>query len=374
MARAPQVQELEALPEADRLGSFPHPRMTRALYGHETAEQAIAAAVKSKRLHHGWLLTGPEGIGKATFAYRFARHLLADPSERDALGVSLEIDPQSRAGRQVAALSHPGLLVIRRPYDSKSKRFAATIPVDEVRRIRSFLTHTPDVGQWRVVIVDSADELNASAANALLKSLEEPPPQTVFLLVSAQPGRLLATIRSRCRTFAFQPLNGENLRRAVHQAIAATEDAPAPGAQNWDDIAQLAKGSLRRALAFVTSGNDKLLQRVNGLLDLLPKVDWPGVHVLSDELAGVANEQRFLAFYDLLLDALERMIRAEATGEGGEVDRARAKRIVGQSRLALYADAWDAIEREKMQCLALNLDRKALILATVARLEGLARS
>ncbi len=374
MARTPILQETEALPEADRLGEFPHPRATKALYGHEAAERDIAAAIAGQRMHHGWLLTGPEGIGKATLAYRFAKHLLASQDERDPLGASLEVGADTRAGRQVLALSHPGLLVIRRPYDTKTKRFTATIPVDEVRRLRTFLTHTAEAGEWRVVIVDSADELNTSAANALLKSLEEPPRQTVFLLISSQPGRLLPTIRSRCRTFGLQALDTENLRRAVHQAIAATPEADAPGAQNWDDLSVLAHGSPRRALAYIASGNDKIFAKVKGLLELLPKVDWPAMHTLSDELAGAANEQRFLAFYDLMLDSLQRMIRVEASGQGSDADRALAKRVIGTQRLAIWADAWETIEREKAQCLALNLDRKALLLGTLARLEAAARS
>ena len=150
-------------------------------------------------MHHAWLLAGREGIGKATFAYRLARHVLARPEERDPFGQSLEVAADSTAARQVAALSHPGLLVLRRPYDTRTKRFGASIPVDEVRRLKSFLGLTAGDGAWRVVIVDAADDLNINAANALLKSLEEPPKRAVFLLVSSEPSRLLPTIRSRSR-------------------------------------------------------------------------------------------------------------------------------------------------------------------------------
>ena len=374
MARAPVLQETEALPEADRLGVFPHPRATKALFGHEAAEQALRGAVADNRMHHGWLLTGPEGIGKATLAYRFARHLLAAPDERDQLGSSLDVGPQTSAARQVLALSHPGLLVIRRPYDPKGKRFTASIPVEDVRRLRSFLTHTVDANAWRVVIVDSADELNANAANALLKSLEEPPPRTVFLLISSAPGRLLPTVRSRCRTLSLAALDTANLRRAVMQAITSAEDASAPGAQNWDELASLAQGSPRAALSFISSGSDKLYAKAQGILGLLPKVDWPAVHTLSDELAGAAAEQKFEAFFDLLLDLVRRLIRAEALGTGADADRSLAKRLVGPSRLAIWAEAWEAVTAEKATCKALNLDRKALILATVARLEAAARA
>src|SRR5262245_3473430 len=168
MARAPTLQELEEVPELDRLEGFPHPRETARLFGHQGAEAVLAAALASARMHHAWLLAGPEGIGKATFAYRFARYAFANEEERLGGGKTLEVS-ESRASRQVRALSHPSLLVIRRAYDVKARRFPAAIPVEEVRRLKSFLGHTADERAWRVVIVDRADELTISAANALLK-------------------------------------------------------------------------------------------------------------------------------------------------------------------------------------------------------------
>ena len=207
MARAPTLKDTEAPPEADRLDGAAHPRETTTLFGHGAAEATLAQSFAGGRMHHGWLLSGREGIGKATLAYRFARYALATPAQRDPSNRSLDIPPASTAARQVLALSHPGLLVIRRPWDAKNKRHTTSIPVDEVRRIKPFLAHTAEPGAHRVVIVDSADELNANAANALLKSLEEPPPATTFLLVTSEPGRLLPTIRSRCRMLDLAPLD-----------------------------------------------------------------------------------------------------------------------------------------------------------------------
>jgi DNA polymerase-3 subunit delta' len=372
MARAPLMAELEELPEADRLEGFPHPRETKALFGHAGPERTLAEGLASGRMHHAWLLAGPQGIGKATLAYRFARAALAAPEERDVFGLSLAVSDETSAARQVRALSHPGLLLIRRPYDVKAKRFATGIPVDEVRRLRSFLAHRAVADGWRVVIVDEANELNVNAANALLKSLEEPPTRTVFLLVSSVPGRLVPTIRSRCRTLTLQPLDDEALRAAATQALAASATT-SPEAAEWAPLERLAEGSAGHLLALRGSGGIELQARVSKLLSLLPKVDWRAVHTLSDELQPIAAHARFELFFELLLNALSRLIRAAASGEGATEDRELAARLIGDARLASFAALWERIAREKADTLELNLDRKSIIVETVARLAAVAQ-
>jgi DNA polymerase-3 subunit delta' len=367
MARAPIAGEIEELPEADRLEPYPHPRETRELYGQDASERALAAALAGGRMHHAWLLTGPQGIGKATLAYRFARAVLASAQERDASGESLAVAETTSAARQVRALSHPGLLVIRRPYDVKAKRFAASIPVDEVRRLRSFLAHRAVDDGWRIVIVDQAGELNVNAANALLKSLEEPPSRTVFLLVSAAPGRLVPTIRSRCRTLALAPLDEAALRAAAMQAIRACNGDP-PGEADWPQLIQLAEGSAGRLLSLWGSGGLDLQARVTKLLANLPRVDWRAVHVIADDLQPMGNQARFELFFELLMNALGALIRTATTGEGAPEQRALAERLMGGARLASFAALWERVGREKADTLALNLDRKALIIDTVGSL------
>lgn len=372
MARAPQSIEIEELPEADRLDGFPHPRQAVTLFGHESVEAMLCEAVAGGRMHHGWLVTGASGIGKATLAYRLARYLLAKPAEREA-AIGLAIAEDTTATRQVRALSHPGLLVLRRPYNLKDKRFPTSIPIDEVRRLRGFLSHSAGEGAWRVVIVDTADELNINAANALLKSLEEPPPRTVFLLISSEPGRLLATIRSRCRTLELAPLDREPLRRAVRQALATSETGE-PDPSDWPTLERLARGSVRRVLALQAAGGLDLYGRVLKIVSTLPAVDWSAAHATGDELGGAAAEQRFELFFELLLDLVARLIRASATGAGPDDERALAARVVGAARLATFAELWERVARAKADTLALNLDRKALILDTVRELEAAARS
>ncbi len=372
MARAPALQEVDDLPEADRLEGFPHPRETRALFGHEAAEAELARVFAGGRLHHAWLITGPAGIGKATLAYRLAGHVLAAAAERDTSGRSLQIPEQTSTARQIRARSHPGLLVLRRPYDVRAKRFSASIPVDEVRRLRAFLGLTAGEDAWRVVIVDSADELNINAANALLKSLEEPPARGLFLLIAAEPSRLLPTIRSRCRRLDLKPLGHEALRLACAQALAAA-GADMPDPSQWPLLERLAEGSVRRALQLAAGGGVDLYERVAGLFAKLPALDWQAVHTLADQLATSAQEQRYEAFLDLLLDQTARLVRARATGQGDEADLALAGRLIQEERLPAWAAAWEEIVRERADTALLNLDRKALVMGVFARLEGLAR-
>jgi DNA polymerase-3 subunit delta' len=377
MARAPAVAEIEVPPEADRLEGFPHPRETMQLYGHEEAERRFADLFGGGRMHHAWLITGPEGIGKATLAYRMARFLLARPEERDMFGASLDIGSETSAGRQVRALSHPGLLVVRRPYDPQKKRIRTEITVDEVRRLKTFLALTSDENAWRVVIVDPADDLNANAANALLKSLEEPPRRTVFLLVAQSPGSLLPTIRSRCRTLGLQPLRGDMLRKAVSQAIAASGEDVGAGAAlepgEWEQLETLSGGSVRRVLALKAAGGLALHTRLNAVLSALPRVDWTAIHALSDELASPAAEQRFELFYELLFAELARLLRVGAGGMAPPDEQKLAQKLVPEPNLASWAELWETLLAEKAQTLALNLDRKSLILETFVRLERAAR-
>lgn len=373
MARAPLVQAVEELPEAERLEGFPHPRFTERLFGHSAAEQVMADALHSDKHHHAWLLSGPEGIGKATFAYRAARAALARADERGMFGDGLDVEPHAAAFRQVGALSHPGLVVIRRGYDQKAKRFSTSISVDDVRRLKSFLALSAEAGGRRVVIVDSADEMNLNAANALLKSLEEPPARTIFLLIAHAPGRLLPTIRSRCRVLPMQPLVSADLRKAVAQALAAA-GKPDIAADDFAALEALAGGSVRRLLALQEGGGLALQSRISKLLASLPAGDLKAAHQLSDELAPAAAEQKFALFYELFLAQLQRLVKAGAIGAGTASEIAEARRIIGPHRLATFAALWETLARDKAEAVALNLDRKALILSALTKLEAASRA
>lgn len=372
MARATQVRDTETDPEADRLDGFPHPRETTRLFGHDRGEAELAEVIAGGRMHHAWVLAGPSGIGKATFAYRAARCLLAGADERRVAQGSLDVPATSVAARQVLSLSHPGLLVLRRPYDHKNKRFTASIPVDEVRRLRSFLGHRASENAWRVVIVDSADDLNVNAANALLKSLEEPPPRMVFLLVSSEPGRLLNTIRSRCRRLEFAPLGEDDVRQAALAAFAASEADP-PADDAWPRLVALAQGSVRRLIGLHFAGGLDLSQHIEATLAAFPAVKWGRIHDLADRLSGAANEEKYLIYQELLFDRLAGLVKAAATGDAPPPTLEAARRLIPVGQLASWAAMWETLLSEEAETRALNLDRKAFILATIERLAAAAR-
>ncbi|MEM9027862.1 MAG: DNA polymerase III subunit delta' [Pseudomonadota bacterium] len=373
MARGSSGPAPEALPEADRLDPFPHPRATSKLYGHMAARSEFDRALTTGRCHHAWLLAGPEGIGKATFAYAVTCFALAEDHERTGEG-ALAVQADGRTSRQVRALSHPGVMIIRRPYDLKDKRIRAVVTVDEVRRLKGFLTRTA-AGGWRVVIVDAIDDLNTAAANALLKSLEEPPPRSLFLLVCREPGRLLPTIRSRCRTIQMDRLSADDV---VDAAIAARASAD-PGVEvpddvDWRRVAAASGGSVRRCLMLANGNGEAIVGSVRRILTMLPKVDWSEAHALAERLAAANQGAQFEMFYTLLLEDMADVARAGAgmTGLPQHTEGLGAQ-LVRAGRLASWAELWESIAAERAAAVTLNLDRKTLILDTIDRLANATR-
>src|SRR5579863_2134864 len=202
----------------------PAPRENPLLLGHETAEAALLQFFAADRLPHGLLITGPHGIGKATLAFRFARFLLAQAAEprgptlfAPTSPTSLALPAEHPVFRRTASGGHADLLVVERGIDPKRKRARSEIVVEDARAIAGFLRLTPAEGGWRIVIVDTADDMNRNAANAVLKILEEPPPRALLILVSDNPGRLLPTIRSRCRRLPLRPLSEEIVARLLNR-------------------------------------------------------------------------------------------------------------------------------------------------------------
>lgn len=213
------------------------------LFGHEEAVAALRAGLDSGRLHHAWLLAGPRGIGKALFAHKAALRVLAQAT--GPLPVpALDVPDHHPAARLTAAGSHPDLAVLERLPKDNGADLARSINVDQVRGLSRLFATTASMSPWRVVIVDAADDLEPSGANALLKRLEEPPPHSLFLLVSHAPERLLPTIRSRCRLLRLKPLDDGDMAAALRHALPEASEA------EIGKLVQVGEGAPGRAVAY----------------------------------------------------------------------------------------------------------------------------
>ncbi|GLK75589.1 DNA polymerase III subunit delta' [Methylopila jiangsuensis] len=345
-------------PESDRREGVRRPRETLDLFGHGRAEAELLAAFASDRMHHAWLISGAEGVGKATLAYRLARFALAhpDPSAPEvAAARGLAVPGDHPAARRIARLAHPDLLVLRRGWNADRKAFYGEIRVDDVRRATGFFGATAGEGGWRVAIVDAADDMNGAAANALLKVLEEPPPRAIFLLLSAAPRSLPAPVRSRCRALALSPLSAAETFGVLKGLEAAEEH---------DDealrlAADLSEGSVAQALNLLAGDGAALHGTVRALLGKLPAVDVKAAHALADDLAKRGSEERFRLFVGLVSDWLHERVRAGAAAR--------------EPRLARLAEVWEKTARAARDIEIYNLDRRPFVLETLSELAGLAR-
>jgi DNA polymerase III subunit delta' len=323
-----------------------HPRETTALSGHREAELALLSAYRSGRIPHAWLIGGAQGIGKATLAYRMARFVLA---HRDPLTAELQhaetlwVDPSDPVARHVAAGAHGGLLTLERSLNDKGVK-RTVITVDETRETISFFGSTAAVEGWRVCIVDTVDELNPNAANALLKILEEPPRQSLFLLVSHAPARVLPTIQSRCRKLPLRALAVDDVIRAAAQAASKAIDDPA-----LVEAAEAAEGSVARALTLLGGDALRLHQRTAALLATLPRVDPRELHALGEALGG--SDRVALATF---IDSVDRWV-----SERLRADDANAN--ANLPRLARLAEVWEKINRTARDTADYNLERKPLV-------------
>ena len=214
------------------------------IVGQDKAVEQFASAWDRRALHHAWLLAGPKGVGKATFARAAAIRLLADAAGPPVELPGLETPEEHRIAKLVQAGSHPDMRWLERLEKEKGEGLARSITVKQVRELAELIGATPFLSSWRVVVIDAVDDLERSGANALLKMLEEPPPNSVFLLVSHAPGRLLPTIRSRCRRLDFAPLANDAMTSVLEKA--APEVAP----PERERLGGMSGGAAGRALAF----------------------------------------------------------------------------------------------------------------------------
>ncbi|MCO6381475.1 DNA polymerase III subunit delta' [Oceanicola sp. 502str15] len=367
----------EELLEADRLGDYPHPRHTETLYGQDEAEARFLAAFNSHRLPHAWLITGPRGIGKATLAWRIARFLIAQPLEQDdglfgepEAPQTLAVDPAHPVARRIAAGSEGNLMLLRRKWIEKPApaRFKTVIDVESTRDLKRFFAYSAAEKARRVVLIDSVDEMNASAANAVLKVLEEPPLNTVLLLISHAPASLLPTIRSRCSVLPCAPLSEAALTAALREAGAE----PPEDTTHRAALSALSEGSVATALQLIDDEGLALYANLVTLFRDLPRLDRPATLAMAAKCGGREAQDRFRLTVRLIDTFLARTARSGALGppppgtppapEAAPGEAALLARLAPDTtRARAWAELAATLGARARAGAAVNLDAPALI-------------
>jgi DNA polymerase III subunit delta' len=332
----------------------PDPRANSALLGHAAAEAALLEAMHANRLHHAWLITGPDGVGKATLAYRFARFLLSGLPLND----SLAMEPSHPTFRRVAACSHADLYSVELRRNAKTGRLRTQIAVDDIRKINAFMALTPAEGGWRVAIVDGAEDLNQASANALLKILEEPPTRAILLLTCAAPGRLPATIRSRCRRLRLSPLADEPMAQLLSDYLPNLSD------EQRGRLLTLAEGSPGRALTLAAEEGLKIAALVDGVLGDLPNLPPTRALEVSDALGR--SETGFSTFMDLLRAGIAAAVREAARGRA-DPDQ---QRLAAQRPLDAWGELWHGLTALQDETERANLDKRQALIEGLGMLAG----
>jgi DNA polymerase III subunit delta' len=353
------------------------PRNTIELVGHEHAEQLFLDAFNAEKIHHAWMITGPKGIGKATLAYKMARFLLNNPPEDDqgpglfgdvlekAALTSLETDLESQANHLVNAGSNPDLMFTERTEDPKTGKMRSNILVDDVRKINQFFHKTSSDGGWRVAIVDTADEMNRNAANAILKILEEPPKNSILIILAHAPGRLLPTIKSRCRMLPLKPLKSQTVKEILQKNYPDKEE------NIIDGYVALSNGSPGYAISLIEHQGLKVYREILGLLSTMPNINVPLMHDFAGAITTKKSGDTFLLFSEMLSQFISRMVRHVSylnTGHTHNIKEALTEEFKLMEELGeiipldQWAGLWEKISEKMKVTDQLNMDRKQTVI------------
>lgn len=346
MAKRAKNEEIE---ETDRIAGQPHPRETFHLRGQGDALARAARAIRSGKPPQGWLISGPPGIGKATLAYRIARYVLKYGARVDG-PEDLSVPEKDPVSIQVAANSHPGLLVLKRGVNPETGRMMNVVSVDEIRKLGNFFHLTSGAGGWRIAIVDTADDMNDAAANALLKALEEPPPRSMLLLLSNTPGRLLPTIRSRCQRLLLRPLSENDLKAELVARLPDMDETERA------QLARLSGGSIGAALQLAEGGGLELAEEAERLIENASNPDFARLFSLAEKLARQTDGME--TFGHFLSEALVARIRTRAE-TGANVRR--------------WIEVWEKLNAQFARSSALNLEPRQTILSAGRAISQTAR-
>ncbi len=345
------------------------PRENPAVYGFEEMEQRMIAGWQSGKLPHAMLLTGPKGIGKATFAYRLACFILAGGAGNDALfgPQELSLDEEHPVFKRVTAGSHGNLFVLTPEHGSATQQ----IKVEQIRSLNESLALTVGDGDWRVIIIDSADEMNLNAANALLKNLEEPPEKTLFLLISHNSGKLLPTIESRCRKWRMKPHDITVFNKIVHSIIPDIEEI------TLQKLHLLSDGSPGFACELYEANTIELYQQLTGLMAQLPTISQTSLVSLVGQLRDkkqINLWQHFLHCLDLFFQRTHR----QSFGGHDDDTLCEEERAAQQVLFALHPpERLLSLHRQSLAWLsrgdALNNDRQQLMTSVLHALNNQVR-
>lgn len=339
------------------------PKNATELFGHESVQAQWLHDFAAGKLAHGIIISGGRGIGKATLAYRFARMLLSGRNDFD-------LSSDDPIFHRISAGSHTDLLVIEREFDEKKEEFKNEISVEQARGIADFLSLTPAEGKWRVVIIDSADALNTNAANAILKILEEPPAQAILLLVSHNPGRLLPTIRSRCRMLKLAPLSAEDFTRTIRHVAPDTDYAELRGLQI------LSGGAPGVALELKEQGALAVYGELLETLSSLPAFETARIHRFADQLSGGKMHEHWHMLTRLMLCLLERTSKTAASvllEEIIEGEQTALLKLASLHPAHIWAAKWQECADQFLLAQRLHLDYKQVMITfihSIASIEG----
>ena len=340
----------DTTPESDALTNAPHPRMTDHLFGQNNAEQEILEAYRGGKLPHAWILGGEKGLGKATLAWRFAKFVLSYPDPAHPFvqnATNLDVENKNPVVQRIHALGHGDVHVLRREWNEKTKKHFSDIRAEDVRAAVHIFQHAASEGGYRIVILDSAENLNGSSANALLKMIEEPPNKSLFLIVSHRPNQILPTIRSRCRKLLLRTLSDADCTRALGAFYHEGEG------RDVDKAVALARGSVSRALKLLAGASLDLHIQMERVLAALPDLKWTDVHRIADHVAGRSNDEDFETWVEAVQDWLTHKIHTPAASSHA---------------LRPWAEVWSLIGAQIREAEIFNLDRRALVLNVFSEL------
>ncbi|MEQ1753187.1 MAG: DNA polymerase III subunit delta' [Micropepsaceae bacterium] len=363
MAPRASKPDQEILPESDRAGDLPHPREREELFGHADASATLSKAARSGQLHHAWLLAGPKGVGKATLAWRFARALLA--FGKGNCPDDLHVPLGHPAFRQVSALTHPDVTLLRRPWDVDKKRFKSDLPVDEVRRLKGYFSKHSTFGGPQIAIVDCMDDMNIQAQNALLKILEEPPKSAILLLITHAPGHLLPTIRSRCRLLHLRKLSDGDMVQATKSLC------PGASPETLKMVSALADGVPGFAASLAESNAIATYQDLLGLLSQLPTINAAMAQGFADRIARQPIDTG-IAVFSALMQLIEQRLVLTHLGFGTPLaaETNAFQRMAAAISLEEWVSLWSDLRNQFSRTEQLNLDKKQFVLNALYSIES----